>query len=485
MTKKHTDPSVASARKLLSFGLLFAGCVFLCNPNINLFDIFPDFIGYGLLVLALREVSSVFPHFDDARRGFRILFWTNVAKMPAIFIMLYITGIDLEERGLITVFALGFAVVEWIFAIPAFRALFEGFIYIGEREGVMRALYGKDKGKGVEGLSVLTVSFLLVKGALSFAPELVYLSTFFHNGSLSPGAVNPVVFYPILAVLGALIGLVFGLVWLFSIRPYFRDLRLDGAMQSLLAEKGVSLLPILSAAAEKRRSLAFFSLASLGFFFAVDPLIENRDLLPNALSALAFFAAFWFAEQCRAARWGKALSSAYFATSVALTVFSSLFFSEFTYVDVAFRDAALTRYVPVLIFTVLEAIFFFLSVLCALFLFRDYTLTHTGSHLRPEDTVSYNGIHKELHKETRRLGIFVAAYALLRPISALLLIKTEKHVITPEEANEFYSAGSVVYSAQFAWLWMLILIAGILLTVLAFSHIRRLKAEGGLLEETE
>ena len=151
---------------LLSFGLLLAGFLFLCNPNVNLFDLLPDAVGYGLLLLAIYRVTDIFPHFDTAYQGFRKLFIINLVKIPAIFAMLYVTGIDMEERGLITVFAIGFATVEWIFAIPAFRALFEGFTYMGEREGVVSA-FNLPSGKSADKLTLLTLVFLAVKGATS------------------------------------------------------------------------------------------------------------------------------------------------------------------------------------------------------------------------------------------------------------------------------------------------------------------------------
>ena len=138
--------------------------------------------------------------------------WINLAKVPAALLMMYVAGIDTEERGMITVFAFGFAVLEWLFVIPAFRAMFEGFTLLGEREGVYAAFRVKGTGRDVDHLALLTVVFLLVKGACSFLPETVFLSTFFHNGSLSPNAVNPVSFYPALAILGVLISLVMGLV---------------------------------------------------------------------------------------------------------------------------------------------------------------------------------------------------------------------------------------------------------------------------------
>lgn len=471
-------------RRVLSFALLLVGAIFLCNPNVNLFDVLPDAIGYALLASAVRLSAEVFPHFDAAHRGFRILFWINVAKIPAILAMMRIAGINMDERGIIAVFALGFAVVEWIFAIPAFRALFEGFTYIGEREGVESALSVKESGRSSDGVALFTLIFLIVKGALSFLPELALLSSFFYSNSLENKTINPAAFYPILALFGFLVMLVLGLAWLFTLRPYLVGMRDDKRMAELLSAKAAVLAPALDATEDKRKKKLFFAFILAGFFFAIDPLIENRDLLPNALSALAFFFAFSFVGGKDAKR-GKILSLLYLVASILLTVASALFFKEFKYTDIAYRDAAYLQYIPVIVAYVVEAIFFVATVMTALASLRAYVKENTGKSLRAQDTVLRNEVHAELFGKVKRLGVFSVIYAVIRPVSAALLQFTERHVITAEEANDMYAEGAVVYSSRFAWLWILILAVGALVASLAFSLVKEIKLESGLITDDE
>lgn len=478
------SPKRKQHSRVLSFGLLIAGAVFLCTPNFNLFDLLPDALGYAFLLLAVRNASEVFPHFDTAYRHFYSLFWINLAKIPALFVMLGVTGTDLTERPLITVFALSFAVVEWIFAIPAFRALFEGFVYIGEREGVTRALYAREE-KSVDKLTLLTLVFLIVKGALSFLPECLYLSTFEHKGSLEPGAINPMAFYPVVAVFGILISLVFGLVWLFSLIPYFRALGASDEMRTLLLSKEATLKDKLDEQSERRRLRFFFGFLALGFLLAIDPLIENRDLLPNILASLAFFLAFSFIGEERIKRVGHILSLGYFVLAALENVFSALFFKEFVHTDIAFRDAALVRYIPVVLLRLLESGLFFFTVFLVLKYLRIFTVRYTGRNLRDADLVSGNALHKELFFRIRRLGIYSAVYALLRPVSAVLMAVTSRHIITEDEANEFYAEGAIIYSSEFAWLWIVLLVGGIALAAYAISLFGELKREAGLAKEDE
>lgn len=471
--------------RILSFGLLFAGLLFLCNPNLNLFDILPDAIGYFCLTLALSGASEIFPHFDTASRGFRILFWINLAKIPAIFLMLRVVGINMDERAMITIFAFAFAVVEWIFAVPAFRALFAGLIYLGEREGISSALSVRGNEKGRDSLELLTLIFLFVKGAATFLPEIVFLSTFFYNGSLDPRAVNPVVFYPVLAGFAIFIVLIFGLVWLVSFRPYLKGMKEDPMMTALLDTKADVLAPALSASADRRRKKLFFFLLSAGFLFAADLWIENCDVLWDAVAAIAFFAAFALSDSVRYKKTGKIFSLLYLGAAILRTVLSSLFFAKFTYPDIAHYDAALIRYIFLLAAFVLEAVFFVCTVGFVIAVLREFILANTGKSLRPQDTVLRNEVHTALFKRCKRLSVLSFIYAALRPLSSYLLTLTERHIITEDEANQFYSAGQAIDSSRFAWFWIVVLVVGIAFAVYAITLHRAIKIEANLATEDE
>ena len=126
-----------------------------------------------------------------------------------------------------------------------------------------------------------------------------------------------------------------------------------------------------------------------------------------------------------------------------------------------------------------------MTVFLVLRYLRIYTVRYTGKDLREADLALGNGLHAEIFARVRRFGILSAIYALLRPLSAVLMAVTSRHVITEEEANEFYAEGSVIYSSQFAWLWILLLVFGAALAAYAFSLFGQLKAESGLGKEDE
>ena len=171
-------------------------------------------------------------------------------------------------------------------------------------------------------------------------------------------------------------------------------------------------------------------------------------------------------------------------TSVSLTVVTTRFFDKFKYTDIAYQDAALRHYIPVVALSILEAVFFFSSVLALLLCLRDYVVRYTGKAPASEQ-FSPTRLHKELNGGVLRLGIFTALYAIFRPVCALLMTVTDRHVITESEANQFYSEGEAIYATTFSWLWIAILAAGIALAACAASLFRQIKTEAGLCEPDE
>ena len=83
----------------IRFGMIVAAIVLLCNPNINLFDIMPDFIAYLLLSISLTYAGAANPYLSQAREGFKQLMWLNLSKFPALILMMMIRGGDSSQKS--------------------------------------------------------------------------------------------------------------------------------------------------------------------------------------------------------------------------------------------------------------------------------------------------------------------------------------------------------------------------------------------------
>lgn len=477
MTSPSSLPQ-KNGSSLLRLGRLFLACVFLFTPNVSLFDLLPDLIGYALLLSAIREASYVFPHFDEARRGFKWMLYFSIAKIPASLLMLSIAGKNLDERSIVAVFSLAFAVLELIFMLPAARALLEGFVYIGEREGASVCLTD-GRGNRIDSLTLYTTVFFAVKHGMSTLPELVLISLFEKTGALGPGAFNIAALYPFFAVLGAIIVLVMGILWLSRMRHFTSALRADEALGALLAAKAEENGEAISARADRRRSLSLLYLLMGASLFVIDPILDDRDVLPGVFAAVLFFLFFRLTESKRLALAGRWVSGIYGVLTLSTFIARELFFYDFKITDVVFRDEALFRYIPVEILTVAESAALIAVLLLVCLALRDFVLAKTGKGLRETDLVLRNDVHHSLIKKIKGLGVFGILYAVFRAAEVFLLVAVDRHVITEDEANQHYGVGDVVYSPRYGGSWFILLVLGIALAAYVFFLVRSLREEMG------
>jgi hypothetical protein len=443
-------------KTLISWWKLIFGCILLFNPNINLIDVMPDALGYLLLLLAIQSASDTFPHFDEAYSAFYKLFWINLAKLPALYIMLSVFAINSYERSIITVFALAFAVLEIIFALPGFRALLEGFAHLGQSEGLMPALKAGAHKRGIDGVTLWTVVFLVTKAICSALPEFSLISVFETLGSLDPGAINPARLYPFFAAVGAVVSLVIGGVWLYYTVSYFRALRKSAVMSEFLAQKETACRDAVSARAAHRRERITLYLLAAALLFAFDLILDEKNYLPDILSAICFTVCFLFlGRRTRGARLGLISSALYAASTVARMVAESKYFSLYEYEDVAYRAGAKYLYTFVGVFAVLEAVFLIALILSLFFAMRDFVAHHAGEAMNERNRSVVLSLHKELLVKLRAFTALGILCALFHVAEVFLLTLTEKHIVTADEANQFYAEGDAVYYSVFGGSWLL------------------------------
>ena len=108
--------------------------IFLCNPNLHALDLFPDFIGYALLLRGLRRTAQADESFGRGASLLRRLSYLSLARVIGLFWITLATGADDRPVLLLTLsFALG--VLELMAVFPACREFFGGLSYLGMRMG--------------------------------------------------------------------------------------------------------------------------------------------------------------------------------------------------------------------------------------------------------------------------------------------------------------------------------------------------------------
>ena len=119
--------------RTLKTGWLIFAVVMLFNPNVNLIDILPDFIGFFNLAKFFEKAADCAPYFEEARSAFMKLGYISLAKIPALAIVVIVRSGNVIDNDIIALMALIFAVLELLYLIPVTKSLFDALTYLGER----------------------------------------------------------------------------------------------------------------------------------------------------------------------------------------------------------------------------------------------------------------------------------------------------------------------------------------------------------------
>lgn len=198
-----------SEKAFPALGLIVA-LIMLFNPNINILDVLPDFIGYLLISHLIKDVALRVPFFEEARRGFLKLALLSFIKYPAFLLMVMIRGQNTLDNDVITLFSFAFAVIEIILAVKVINDLFAGISYLGQRTGA-KSVIGENP--TADNLHTMTTVFTVLKCALYAIPEFLLLTTTADAGSYT-SLMSESRFYPLVLIICQIIGYAFGLAWL-------------------------------------------------------------------------------------------------------------------------------------------------------------------------------------------------------------------------------------------------------------------------------
>ena len=123
---------MGKVKKNLGLGYLTVAAFFLFNPNLVIVDFIPDFIGYIFLIMGLSQLSDLNHHIESAVGLFKRMFIVSLAQFFSIF---FVFGVlpSREIASALMLICFAFGALELILLIPAFKAMFDGFTYLGSR----------------------------------------------------------------------------------------------------------------------------------------------------------------------------------------------------------------------------------------------------------------------------------------------------------------------------------------------------------------
>ncbi|NLK38882.1 MAG: hypothetical protein GX303_01360 [Clostridiales bacterium] len=471
-----------SNAKYLGLGSVITGTFFLFNPNINILDILPDFIGYIFIITGISAVADINMHLSEARQRFLKLIYINLSRIPAFFIMMRIVSSAIDEQTTVLVLTFAYAVVELIYLPGAFSELFEGLTYLGSRYdsgSVFRLPKGRAdarKSKPVSRLKYYTFFFMFAKLLLPCVPYLMYLRIDNPYGIIDPSSYALERYKNPLIIITAFIVLVLGVIWLYRFVRYFRNVLRDKPFIDKITEAYKNQVVSREGFIIKRKINSITIIFCIAFGLAPDLFVSDVNLLPDAASALFFFiGALMLVKYTASAKPVIPLSALYFLSSLATYSTSIYFIDNFAYEVLEKSEEARVAYRILTALTIVEA-----AILCVLLFFiarafSDLAHRHTGyegdniNHLSDSQSMS---VAKLL---SRRLYISFG-YGVAAAIGSILYVILKARTYSVFIQNP-YIEPTYAYYPEIELLWLYYLLLSLVWALYTIRVLRQISKE--------
>ncbi len=264
--------------------------ILLCNPNVGMVDVLPDFIACFILARLLAPGAERAPYFIEAKKALVRLGWLNVGKLGGLMLIGYSRMQNSFGNDTSVVVVTVFAAAELILSISATRAVFNALFGLGERTDMRGTI--SDVGKAPASmLPTLTYLFFGIKAVLNVIPNFFLLTRISEDGVVSTVAKG----YAFALVLSTLLVLACGIVWCIKMAKYVKAIHKEGQFYASIY--------MLSAGDNEARIVAKRKYAkikgALTLLFAatvtlIDIKFDNTDginLMPNFIFGIIALAA--------------------------------------------------------------------------------------------------------------------------------------------------------------------------------------------------
>lgn len=452
----------AKFKKYAGIVMLIWGFVFLFNPEIAVVDILPDFIGYALICAGLTNLSDIYYQFADAKKAFSKGILISVAKLVSFIVLIGLFSYSERPVGML-LFTFVFAVLELIYIIPAYRSLFEGFLYAAQRldsDSVLKYAYNDRKtqkilkkcsknGTNPKNLTFRAYKraamFVIIKNTLAVAPELTSL---INN--------NQYTYIGLLRFFAVAICLVFGSFFLINTVRYFVAIKNDKIFIAELEEKyNLEVIPKAHIFTQRKVS-AMLTCSTILAFISVNIYSEEINLLPQFLFfALAIFLFFSFKEYGKLKARGILLAIIGLAVSAAEWILSIIFYKNHYIGEVSKFPHAYKEYYTIAVLSVLQSLLFVATVAVLLFAIYNIAKTHTGKPEFENGIAVRNNVHEfELYtyKKTSVIAFIIAFVSKLCYLFNIFASPFSVDLWVIEISPLIDTLSSLIFALYFAYL---------------------------------
>lgn len=428
-------------KKYLGIGSLTAAAVFLFLPDMEIFDLLPDFVGYILLLSGISCLRDLNDYFGDAYDRFYKIAWISAVRYFAFFVVLgLVTAQERPDTILLLTFVFG--VFDFFIVIPAWKCLFDGFSYLStrcdgatfdrrilqpkkirfsnRRKGLQRGMtVDRAPQNRIDRLARTTVIFVGFKAILTALPEFAALSKDVETGAVF----RPYDYIGIYRFFAMLAVLVFGCIWLSRVVEFVRAAKKDERMVSFYREKyRTDVLTKPHIFTHRHLKSALF-VACIAMVFRLDLRLDNAHVIPDALLALILCVAVLILGRHVGRRWDFFLSAGLFAAvSTGVNIFEYYFFYNYGVTSIETNEAGYRFFVAFEIVKAVEEGLFILMMLLFFRMLRHVIFSYTGFAVTPEETRDPSEKIKTIHRELERGMLPAVIFTVLSAVSKLLMV---------------------------------------------------------------
>ncbi len=410
--------------------LVAISIIFLCNPTVRLFDIFPDFISCFIIAHYLDYSSLRAPFFKEARNAFLRLGVISIFRIPAFLIATGVRSGNVSDYDIIALLTFTFALLEGIYMISAIENLFSGLFYLGERSDALSLISpfiisGKKKRvrtQTPENLRAFSTFAVIYKLSVWAAPELLLLTQGVDHSSHATTIFRPAALYPYAILLSVISS--FAVLLIFGRRffAYYKAIRAEGkffsATDSLITEEREVEL---KAKITKRDINSAFSLITAATVFSLVLRFDNlRDI---NIMPLVLFGVFIISALIKMSKYSYlpkftvTLGVLFSCASLIFQITEGAFLDKYTYEMLIKDKAARADYIPVIITSGILCALFILFIIFLSHFIMKFSNIHTGFAEEGQIDEKYMKMHKKYMRN--RILCFGIAGALVAPVRFL------------------------------------------------------------------
>lgn len=282
----------------LSTARLILALLILVNPTLKTVDLLPDIIGGLILIPILTYFADRAPHFTEALGAMKRLCALSVIKVFAFIAMIFIRSGNVADNDIVVLFTFVFAIFEAFILTVFIKELFSGLYYAGLRTDADApikpfSVIGNLK-MSPDILKVTSISFVILRAALTSLPETLLLTTTDEIG-VTTQLFNIRALYPRFTAAAFVITILFGVLVAFLFCRYIKAIRKEGKLsgEADALHKGEKRLALDNKAIMRKISAALTLVTAASVFSLCVRVntFSDIDILPDFIAPILVFIA--------------------------------------------------------------------------------------------------------------------------------------------------------------------------------------------------